>query len=71
MRGNGFIDDREYALAIETPLKLVSGPAESSDAPYFVDMLNDDLEKRYPGTEEDRQARAKLKELGVPVTATR
>ncbi len=27
--------------------------------------------KRYPGTEEDRRARAKLKELGVPITATR
>jgi tol-pal system protein YbgF len=27
--------------------------------------------KRYPGTEEDRRARAKLKELGVGVTATR
>jgi tol-pal system protein YbgF len=27
--------------------------------------------RRYPGTEEDRQARAKLKELGVPVTAAR
>jgi penicillin-binding protein 1B len=51
MRGNGFIDDREYALAIDAPLKLVTGPAESSDAPYFVDMLNDDLEKRFPGTD--------------------
>lgn len=27
--------------------------------------------KRYPGTEEERRARAKLKELGVAVTATR
>ncbi len=27
--------------------------------------------KRYPGTEEDRQARAKLKELGAPISATR
>jgi len=27
--------------------------------------------KRYPGTEEDRRARAKLKELGVAVTAAR
>jgi tol-pal system protein YbgF len=27
--------------------------------------------RRYPGTEEDRQARAKLKELGAAVTATR
>ncbi len=33
----------------ETPLKVVTGPAESSDAPYFVDLLNDDLEKRFPG----------------------
>ena len=49
MRGNGFVDDREYAVAVESPLKLVSGPAESSDAPYFVDMLNEDLDKRFPG----------------------
>ncbi|HEX4274196.1 MAG TPA: PBP1A family penicillin-binding protein [Bryobacteraceae bacterium] len=48
MRQNGFITDREYAIAVDTPLKVVSGPAESSDAPYFVDMLNDDLEKRFP-----------------------
>ena len=27
--------------------------------------------RRYPGTEEDRRARAKLKELGVTVTPTR
>jgi penicillin-binding protein 1B len=49
MRGNGFVGDRDYAVAVEAPLKLVSGPAESSDAPYFVDMLNDDLDKRFPG----------------------
>jgi len=48
MRQNGFVTDREYAVAIDTPLKLINGPAESSDAPYFVDMLNDDLEKRFP-----------------------
>ncbi len=51
MRGNGFIDDREYGVAVESPLKLVTGPAESSDAPYFVDLLNDDLEKRFPGAD--------------------
>src|ERR1700735_1396751 len=36
MRANGFITDREYAVAIDTPLTLVTGPAQSSDAPYFV-----------------------------------
>ncbi|MGD1073155.1 MAG: PBP1A family penicillin-binding protein [Bryobacteraceae bacterium] len=49
MRQNGYIDDREYAVAEEAPLKVLSGAAESSDAPYFVDLLNDDLEKRFPG----------------------
>lgn len=49
MRGNGFITDREYGVAIEAPLSFVTGPAESSDAPYFVDLLNEDLEKRFPG----------------------
>jgi len=48
MRANGYVTDREYALAVDTPLKVVSGPADSSDAPYFVDLLNDDLEKRFP-----------------------
>lgn len=56
MRGNGFISDRDYAVAVDAPLKLVTGPAESSDAPYFVDLLNDELEKRFPGY--DFQARS-------------
>ncbi len=49
MRQNGYVADRDYALAVEAPLILVGGQAESSDAPYFVDLLNDDLEKRFPG----------------------
>jgi penicillin-binding protein 1B len=49
MRQNGYVNDRDYAVAVESPLTLVSGPAESSDAPYFVDLLYDTLEKRFPG----------------------
>ena len=49
MRQNGFITDRDYAIASETPLEVLSGPAESNEAPYFVDLVNDDLEKRFPG----------------------
>lgn len=49
MRQNGYISDRDYAIATETPLKVVNGAAESSDAPYFVDLLNENLEKRFPG----------------------
>jgi penicillin-binding protein 1B len=64
MRQNGFITDREYALAVETPLKLVTGPAESSDAPYFVDLLNDDLEKRFPGYDFQAQVGQNLHNAG-------
>ena len=49
MRQNGFITDREYAIASETPLQVLSGPAESNEAPYFVDLVNDELERRFPG----------------------
>jgi penicillin-binding protein 1B len=49
MRQNGYIDDREYAVAAETPLTVVGGLSESNDAPYFVDLMNDDLEKRFSG----------------------
>jgi penicillin-binding protein 1B len=49
MRQNGYVSDRDYAIAVEVPLAVVGGQAESSDAPYFVDLLNDDLEKRFPG----------------------
>ncbi len=50
MRENKFIDDRTYALAVESPLKVQIGQAESKEAPYFVDLVNEDLEKRFPGT---------------------
>jgi penicillin-binding protein 1B len=56
MRENKFIDDRTYALAVETPMKVVNGQAESSDAPYFVDLVNDNLEKRFPGTDFQKES---------------
>ncbi len=56
MRDNKYIDDRNYALAVESPLKVVFGQAESKDAPYFVDLVNDDLEKRFPGTDFQKES---------------
>ncbi|MGH9657099.1 MAG: transglycosylase domain-containing protein, partial [Bryobacteraceae bacterium] len=47
MRQNGYIDDREYATASETPLNIAAGALESTDAPFFVDLLNDDLQTRF------------------------
>jgi len=56
MRENKFIDDRTYALAVESPVKVVFGQAESSDAPYFVDLVNDAIEKRFPGTDFQKES---------------
>ncbi len=47
MRDNGFLNEREYALAVATPLKMAPAGAESSDAPYFVDLVNDELQSRF------------------------
>lgn len=47
MRQNGYIDDREYAMAAESPIKVVGNGVESSDAPYFVDLLNDELQNQF------------------------
>jgi len=54
------------------PARLKEGMAliELGQKPGGVRELRE-VVKRYPGTEEDRRARAKLKELGVAITATR
>ncbi len=47
MRQNGYIDDRDYAIAVESPIKVVGNGVEASDAPYFVDLLNDELQSEF------------------------
>ncbi len=49
MHSNKYITDRDYALAVDAPLKVSNGQSESSDAPYFVDMVNDELQNKFPG----------------------
>jgi penicillin-binding protein 1B len=47
MRANGDIEDREYALAVESPLNLAKGVSQSLDAPYFVDQVNEFLQSQF------------------------
>ncbi len=47
MRDNGYITDREYAVAAAAPLQLNTSGMESTDAPYFVDLVNDDLQDNF------------------------
>ncbi|MBZ5595950.1 MAG: PBP1A family penicillin-binding protein [Acidobacteriia bacterium] len=44
MRQNGYISEREYALACDAPVQVVSSGSESAEAPYFVDLVNDELQ---------------------------
>lgn len=43
MRDNGYINDKEYAEACAAPMTIVKGGADTGDAPYFVDLVNDFL----------------------------
>ncbi|MDX2178926.1 MAG: PBP1A family penicillin-binding protein [Bryobacteraceae bacterium] len=56
MRDNGYIDDREYAVAAASPMSVASGAVDSNDAPYFVDLVNDWLQDNL--AEHDFQNRA-------------
>ncbi|WP_321475001.1 PBP1A family penicillin-binding protein [uncultured Paludibaculum sp.] len=47
MRENGFITDLQYIEAAKAPIKVMEGGAESTDAPYFVDLVNDDLQENF------------------------
>jgi len=47
MRENEDISDRDYALAVESPLNLAKGAIQSLDAPYFVDEVNEFLQSQF------------------------
>ena len=47
MCDNGYLTEQEYQDAAASPLKVVQGASESTDAPYFVDLVNDTLQNRF------------------------
>ena len=47
MRENGFIGDRDYTLACDTPVNVPKGSVQSLEAPYFVDLVNDSLQSTF------------------------
>lgn len=54
MRDNGYITEEQYKQAVATPLRLAQGEMESSEAPYFVDLVHDELQSQFQ--EHDFQA---------------
>jgi penicillin-binding protein 1B len=47
MRQNDDISDREYGVAVESPINLAKGAIQSLDAPYFVDQVNEFLQTQF------------------------
>ncbi len=56
MREDGFLTEKQFEDAVASPLKVTHEEAESSDAPYFVDLVNDAMQSRIP--EHDFQTRS-------------
>jgi penicillin-binding protein 1B len=46
MHQNGEISDRDYELAVQSPLTVAGVRSQSVDAPYFVDLVDDDLQSK-------------------------
>jgi penicillin-binding protein 1B len=47
MRENGYLTEDQYQSAASSPLNVIRESSESSDAPYFVDLVNDTLQNKF------------------------
>ena len=47
MLENGYITKEQYDEAEAAPLKLAPAEIESTEAPYFVDLVNDELQSKF------------------------
>jgi penicillin-binding protein 1B len=47
MQENGYITERQFTDAAASPLEVTREAVETSDAPYFVDLVNDTLQNRF------------------------
>lgn len=49
MLENGFISQQDYEQAVKTPLHVSHQNFEAMEAPYFVDLVKDELQQRFRG----------------------
>jgi penicillin-binding protein 1B len=47
MHENGYLTEQEFQDGAASALHVVQGASESTDAPYFVDLVNDTLQNRF------------------------
>ena len=51
MKENDFINQHDYDLAVAAPLTVAKGAAQSVEAPYFVDLVTDNLQNTFQDTD--------------------
>lgn len=51
MLREGVIGEAEFKDAVQQPVKVAIGNIESSDAPYFIDLVNSELQERFHSDE--------------------
>ncbi|HYO84389.1 MAG TPA: PBP1A family penicillin-binding protein [Bryobacteraceae bacterium] len=56
MPNNGYIDASQLQEAKNSPVRVTPGEIESTDAPYFVDMVNTELQGKFDDWDFDRKA---------------
>ena len=54
MKENGYISEEQYHAAAAEPIRVTPGEMESTEAPYFVDLVNQELQSDF--AEHDFQA---------------
>ncbi|MBL8221141.1 MAG: PBP1A family penicillin-binding protein [Bryobacterales bacterium] len=47
MKDNDYITEAQYKAAAAEPLVLSKGGVESTDAPFFIDLVNDELQEKF------------------------
>jgi len=47
MHQNGQINDRDFELAVDSPLTVAKGASQAVDAPYFADLVEDELQSKF------------------------
>jgi penicillin-binding protein 1B len=47
MRENGYLDEKAFQDSAATPLNVIREAVETTDAPYFVDLVNDTLQNKF------------------------
>jgi penicillin-binding protein 1B len=53
MHENGYLNAGQYSAAVETPVNLNPRKLDLGDAPYFLALLNDELQSRLPSQDSE------------------